>query len=402
MQATAQKELGKYDLTAGALFEARRIIETLPAAEPARTVMVSNALGALCHNLGDYDSAERFYRASVEAAAKSGNDSQDLAVSKDLLGRLLADEGYLAEAQLLIPDSLAMRERLSGAASTGVAFGRLTIGYMYLSMGRVDLAAANYRAARDLYAKLHQSDRAPMSRLAAMDLNGVFEDVGSGVRVEGEGADPTARAEEIRLGGLERTPVISLRNRGRLMYRATPPRATEADERFARAIEIDRRVGGSALAASEAHTRRVWGECLLAAGEMARAEEQLRLAIDLQRTSLTGECRPVMAQTLLALGELLTQAGRAGEAVPMIEEAIGLRTALAGKDSWTVGVALAAKGEAMTALKKYPEAEALLKEAYQLVNAGLGRENPRTVQIRELLRGLYQATGETGKAAELR
>jgi len=402
MQATAQKELGRYDLTAAALFEARRIIDALPVAEPSRTVTIANALGALCHNLGDYDSAEAYYRSGIAAASTSGKDSQDLAVSRDLLGRLLVDEGFLAEAQVLIPESLAMRERLSGAASTSAAFGKLSLGYLYLAMGKADLAANNYRAARDLYAKLHQTDRAPMARLAAMDLNGVYEDAAAGTVPEGEGADPTARAQDIRLGGLERAPVISLRNRARLLYRLSPDRHAAADALFAAAVEVDRRIGGPVQPASEAHTRRIWGECLLEAGQHDRAEAQLRQTLDLQRGSLTGESQAVVAQTLLSLAAVLMRTDRALEALPLTEQAHLLRSGQMGPESWPAAVAMAAKGEALAALKRFGDAENALAEAYRLVTATLGNENPRAVRIRSLLRSMYESSGESDKAAQFR
>ncbi len=402
MQATAQKELGRYDLTAAALFEARKIIAALPDGDTERTVTINNAVGALCHNLGDYDGAEWHYRASVAAAAKAGKDTLSLAVSKDLLGRLLVDEGMMSEAQVLIPESAAMRERVSGAASIGAAFCRLTLGYMYLATGNADLAAENYRAARDLYAKLHQTDRAPMARLAAMDLNGVFEDAPAGTGITGDGEDESARAENIRLGGLERAPIISLRNRARLLYRLTPARSALADERFERAIAIDRRVGGAVAPASEAHTRRVWGECLLEAGDIKRAEAQLRQALDLQRTALTGESKAMMAETLLSLAGALTRAGRGGEALPLADEAIDLRVLLGGRETWPVGIALATKGDALASLKRTADAEAALNEAYRLVKTGLSESDPRVVRVRAALRAFYEREGNAAKASEFR
>mgnify|MGYP000747415921 CR=1 FL=1 len=401
MLATAKKELGLYDQTAAALYEARTITDGLGAGDSARVVAINNALGALCHNLGDYDSAERCYRASVAAATKDGKDSLDLAISKDLLGRLLVDEGYLDEAQTLIQDASAMRERVSGANSTGAAFSRLTRGYLNLALGKPDVAAADYRAARDLYAKLHQTDQAPMARLAAMDLNGLFEDAPADAPVQGEGKDPTARAESINLGGLERAPVISLRNRARLLYRAQPARAAEADLLFARAIETDKRVGGPIAPASEAHTRRIWGDCLLAAGNAADAEKQFQLALDLQRRSLSGESRSMTAQTLLALGAANLQLGRAAEALPIMEEAVALRTKADGKADWTVGVALAGRGETLRALNRLSESQAALLEAHGLVSGGLGGDNPRTALVRGSLRNLYTTLGQPEKAAEL-
>ncbi|MBX3402734.1 MAG: serine/threonine protein kinase [Phycisphaeraceae bacterium] len=357
----AQKEFGAYDQTAAALFEARDIIESLSPADPRRTMAIHNGLGALSHNLGDYDGAERHYRIAMGATAR---DTIDDAINQDRLARLLVDTGRLDEAEPMIRNALAIRERISGAESTGAAFGRLTLGYLLLARGRADEAAAQYRAARDIYARLHQTDRAPMARLAAMDLRGVFEDAAGGeggAPVAGDGDDATAQAEQVNLGGLERTPVMSLRNRARILYRLDPSRAAQADALFERAIAIDRRVGGPVQPASEAHTRAIWGQSLLDAGLADRAEEQFRLAADLQRRSLSGESKGMMAQTLLGYAGVLVARGRAAESLPLIEEAAGLRAAAAGSEAWTVGLCDLCRARALAALDRQDEARSSLE-----------------------------------------
>ena len=254
----AQKEFGAYDQTAAAMYEARAIIESLSPADPRRTMAIHNGLGALCHNLGDYDGAERHYRIAMGITTR---DTIDDAINQDRLARLLVDAGRLDEAEPMIRAALAIRERSSGAESTGAAFGRLTLGYLLLAGASRGSRGTVSRNARHLRTPPPDRSRA----------HGAARGDGSSRRVRRLRRDHRRRRRPLGAGRAGQPWRAGARRSCRC---AIAPASSTASIRRAqrpmrsseRAIAIDRRIGGPVQPASEAHTRAIWGQSLLDAG----------------------------------------------------------------------------------------------------------------------------------------
>ncbi len=95
-----------------------------------------------------------------------------------------------------------------------------------------------------------------------------------------EAAEHAARARALVDAGREWRGRVGDVVETEAMVAAAEGRLTDAEEGFARAVDIDRRYG---IVWSEAHALHEWGRALLRAGEPARAMEKLDAALDIYR-----------------------------------------------------------------------------------------------------------------------
>ncbi|MBK7875769.1 MAG: tetratricopeptide repeat protein [Planctomycetes bacterium] len=131
-------------------------------------------------------------------------------------------------------------------------------------------------------------------------------------------------------------------------------------------------------------------------GAMRAAQEcvrQLRAALPAGHADL--------AQPLTLLGSTLVDLGRAAEAEPLLREALELRRAkLPG--SWLAANSASVLGGALVELGRHAEAEELLAPAAEALAKALG---PRDFRVRDAwkrLATLFERTGRTESATELR
>lgn len=94
---------------------------------------------------------------------------------------------------------------------------------------------------------------------------------------------------------------------------------------------------------------------------------------------------PDRAMTMSSLGRLLTEGGRHGEALPLIEQALQLRVSVLPAGHWAIADSKSLLGAALSALGRRAEAEPLLREGLAGLKSAFGPEHARTRRAQKRL-----------------
>jgi serine/threonine protein kinase len=379
-------DLGR-DQEAGARFaEALETLGSSSAPGFERRADAEMALGFQLHDVGDYDEAEMHYRKALRLCRTRTAPSAQTGRCMSLLGWLLVDSADLEAAEPLVREGLAESRSVLGERHTQVAFGLMALAHLEQARGRVDEARRACEDAMGVYVLLGKTDILPR-----MVLAGVLEDAGRGAEA------PSWDVRE--LGDLAPSAAINLRNRGRLMHLRGRP--AEGDALLAESIRIDTALdeeSDGARAPSIAHTRRVWGELLLAAARTAEAQEQLHLAFMLQGDQEGAVGR---VPTQLAFARLAARSDP-DLAQAMIDEALRLRTQRLPANAWPIAVVQTASGELLVSRGRYEEAQAILLHAHAVLETALGAADRRTLAAVAVLVALFEAWGRPQEAERYR
>ena len=124
-----------------------------------------------------------------------------------------------------------------------------------------------------------------------------------------------------------------------------------------------------------ARVRSLLAFTLHARGERAASESILRRSLEIQRDPAT--IRNHLAETLVGLGSLLCDQGRAAEALPLLEEALEIRERVQPEGNWQIAEARLELGAALMAEGRTAEAEELLRSGYHGLSASLPANSRR-------------------------
>lgn len=139
---------------------------------------------------------------------------------------------------------------------------------------------------------------------------------------------------------------------------------------------------------------------LLLQGRFALAQTRADQAIKIYQAF--GKHYDQYPTALIIKGLALTKQGHAAEAEPLLREALKVRTDSLPKDHFWVAIANSAWGEWLVSQKRYPEAEPFLVESSNSLNVRLGPQDPRTISAYRRLLYLYEVTGRTDLAGQIR
>jgi serine/threonine protein kinase/Flp pilus assembly protein TadD len=133
-------------------------------------------------------------------------------------------------------------------------------------------------------------------------------------------------------------------------------------------------------------------------GNLDEAESLARQAIQVLREPSSKD----RADGLVTLGIILTAAGKAVEAEPLLHEGLNIRRNALPKDHWAVADAASVLGGCLAALQRYPEAEPLLLTSYESLQKD-EQVQPRVLrEAHERLVKLYETWDKPNKAQEWR
>ncbi len=104
-------------------------------------------------------------------------------------------------------------------------------------------------------------------------------------------------------------------------------------------------------------------------GDTDAAEHTLRDTLDERRAEFA-EGTPSIAESLIRLGEFLTNQNRLEEAVPILTEALEIRREQTSTNPWLEGAACSSFGNALLKMNRPHEAEPLLLEGFSSLNEG--------------------------------
>ncbi len=432
---------GSEEITAREILDrGRRRVDSELAGQPIVQASLMEAIGNVYNTLGLFDWSEESLRRALELRRENlGENDAQTAQSKDSLGVLLRAKGEYEEAEQLLRESLATRQRLFGDGHPLVA---QTL--VHLAQVSYDKSEA-YEEAEDLFRKAldvmrrARGDNDPMiteiqSQLGILlvqtgrfdEAEGVFREAMETCRRE-LGDDNPRTAESLNnlavfLGIVgrhqEALPLFresletrlrvlgedhpatgeSLNNLGRLLRETGDLEG--AEKLYRQGLDIWRmRFGDSAP--KVAFMMNNLGIVLLEQGELDEAEELLRRALAIRRQTLDPDS-PDLGWSLVGLGRLFLAKNQPREAEPLIQEAIALYEASFEEPHWRTAEARTLLGEVRFAEGHFEQAEQLLLDGYRVVREEFDPSHRRTLDALNRIIRMYDAWGKTEQVARYR
>lgn len=291
-------------MDAGRDEEAVRVLRQHP---DSGSVFLEMAMAA--HNCGDYDVAERHYRAGIESG-------DDLFRSWLFLARLQLDRGRLTDAESSLEYPKEHRRELQKGLL------QLHLAYFAHVAGDWKSAFTGYLEAERLLRSQNLTETASAALFAARGLR----DDWTLLTNMPSPLDDLDRPLEFR--NAVQLEVIELRNRARILARAG--QLARAEEIFQQAIDWEKErqaKRGTTGRVSQAHTYRIWAASLRDAGRDEEAKRQLERALAMVpdvRDPVLGVYR---APVLIQLAEFDERAGDLDSAQARRDEARRIRAA---------------------------------------------------------------------------
>jgi tetratricopeptide (TPR) repeat protein len=171
-------------------------------------------------------------------------------------------------------------------------------------------------------------------------------------------------------------------------------------EPFAReALELRQKVLGDAHPDTAMSWHRL-SDLLYSKGDYQGAEAASREALEVYRRALP---RPQeafnFALPLTELGMILNKMGRARVAETYLRQALEIRARFLAPGHRLIASSKGALGESLRLQKRYAEAEPLLVDSYNILKSTAGEQWPRTKEVRESLKALYETWHQRGNPA---
>jgi tetratricopeptide (TPR) repeat protein/predicted Ser/Thr protein kinase len=397
-QAADPSQAKGEQVTAAELVDAgTRVARETLAAEPEVQAEMLGVLGRVLHERASYDRAEPLLAEALALQRRlHREDHPDLARALGRYADIVTEKGDFARAEQLAREGLEMQRRLFGDRSAEVAEAIAPVDTVISLQGRFAESEAMLRKALAIrlalpppqdvapvwnalgisLAKQRKHDEADTAYRAALqeyrrtDPNGPREAsvlnnlaiglVARGQLAEAETLHRQSLAIRRRVYGPEHTLVaLSLYNLGSLQRRQG--RTAEAIATHREALALRRKAfppGHSNIAMS----LNALAQALRDEGQLREAETLLRQAIvDLRRAGHWSQ-----STCALNLARLLVATGRAGEAEPLLREALALRIAKDGETS-------AAADEARLALGIWHAAQGQHQQAREWITPALQR-----------------------------
>jgi serine/threonine protein kinase/Tfp pilus assembly protein PilF len=292
------------------------------------TAKARGLLGRVTFERGDLDGSAALLRRAISDQRRVGpSPDAELAANLNALGRALHAQGDLDGAEANYREALTMRRALFGEEHTVVSEGMLNLATVASDRGDRSGAEAQYRAVlandRRLFGDTHGT--------IAHDLNNLGTALVSSRKcAEAQTLLSEAVAVYTRLYGPASPQLaVVLHNLSRASRCLGQPRLAEAQSRDALAR-------ASAMLGEHPNVDRVRQNLARILGDLGRLEEGEALgrrAVAGFRKALPAD-HPWLADGLVGLGHLLTQAHRAAEAEPLLLEATAILEKRFGAQDW--------------------------------------------------------------------
>ncbi len=365
---SAAQGKGKDVLMRDVLDEAGKSIEEASGAggrfegKPLIEASIRAMLGETYRRLGEHATAERhLMRARLLRRRELGEEHPDTLSSTNILAILYDNQGRYDEAEPLYVKTLDIQRRVLGEEHPDTLTCMNSLANLYRNQG-------HYDKAEPLYVKTMEVIK----------------------RVRGE----------------EHSHTLNSMNNLALLY-WNQGRFDEAEPLYLETLEIMNRVLGEEDPDTLDSSNNL-ASLYKDQGRHDEAEPLYVQTLEIQKRVL-GEEHPNTLISMNNLAELYHTQGRYEDAAALFVQAVaGARVAWPASH-WITGAILGYYGKTLTVLQRYEEAETALLEAHDLISAGLGPDNERTISAIKSLSYLYGAwheaepdKGYDAKAAEWR
>ncbi len=388
--------LGLYEEATPLLELALETRRQSPETEPASLAATLTRLGDLQKQRGRHEAAEASFQEAL-ALRRASFESHHPAIGESLhhLGALSYVSGDFERAQQHYLEALEIRRREENPSP---ALAETTNDLALVLMKRGDLVRAEplFRQALD-QARVALGPDHPTVLEIGSNLAALLQEKGD---LKGAEALYLATLEVLRRVFEPAHPAIGKTINNLATVRSQLGDHAGAEPLFRETLAIARQAFGEehqyvALAMSNL------GTTLDELGKVQEAELLLRRAIEIVRRTLGPET-PRPAFVLVRLARLLMRRGEPGQAEGLLREALERRARGLPPGHPLTAVAESSLGSCLAALGRYEEAEALLEKAHATLVSQLGEEHRDSRASLERLVELYEATGQTARAAQLR
>lgn len=290
-------------------------------AAPMRGIRPSDAFRMLAREIkddlqaGNYTKAESGARQLYDRFSESSNDIES-ATATTLLGRVLREQGKYAEAETLLRQALAGREKLHGETDARTIGNRFLLAKTLIPLGKYAEAEAALKRALDAQRRIGR--RGSTEELRIINLLGLVQ-LQLGRQAEAEILLKQALADTRDLDDTK-----GLHARASTMYILartlnTAKKFPEAEKHARESVALRERLGGTENA-EVAKAQLVLGRALIGQNKLADAEALLRRALVVSEKTL-GPDHNETAKIVASLAYLAGQRGHTAEAGSYLKRA---------------------------------------------------------------------------------
>jgi eukaryotic-like serine/threonine-protein kinase len=352
-----------------------------------------NDLALSLYRRGDFASAESLHRKALAIRqATFGPESRWIAASLNNIGLALEGQHRFPEAELHFREALAINRTLQGNESSAALTNMGNLARVHSRQGRQVEAELQLREIVDM-GRARFGPRHPRVALSLNDLGAVLAHQERYAAAE-EAFREALAIREATLGPEHGDVVVSLNNLGFVLD--LQGQLSEALAIRRRVVDLARAFHGPDHLNTGVFTNNL-ATSLRRTGSHGEAERLYRDAIAILKGASPPDGHPLAARPLAALGDMLTEQGRAREAEPLLREALRLRRE---RDSDAAGEALIESqlGNCLAALARRDEAEELLRKGYEGLKAAHAPAHREVVAARERLVRFYAAIGDAAQS----
>jgi serine/threonine protein kinase/tetratricopeptide (TPR) repeat protein len=313
--ATSLEELGHLDQAEGVFLKASRTRERLLGADHLDTADTKHSLAGVCWNQGKYAAAEQLYKDVIQVrSAQLGPDHKDTLSTKNNLALVYMSEGQFDLAEPLLREVLDIRMGRLGADDPKTLQSQHNLAGLYGQRGRWDLAEG----------LLQEVLRRRISKLGPANFDTIQTQ--QNLAVAYQKRDDYADAETLLKDALEKSSVelgprhpMTLNIKGNLaVVYATQQKYALAEVLSKEVLEAEATIlpaDHPRILQHKRHLGRLYGFMR----KFDQSIPLLQATLKAQKTKLRPD-HPDTIQTQAALGRVLRDAGRAGEAIALLEE----------------------------------------------------------------------------------
>lgn len=354
-----------------------------------------STLGAYYQQKSDFGKAESSLQRALkvrEAALKE--DHICVAQTVNQMAGLYKEMALYSKAEPLYERALNIRQSKLDADSLEVAQSQSDLGSLYVAMG-------NYAAAEPFYQKALEVRQAKLGA-DHPEVAETLNDMGNLERRRGSytAAETLYRqALAIREKKLPATdPRIAESLTDLATLYETMGDAKAAQPLLERALELRKKaLGPDSVEVAETLTQLAIAEQSNPKGDPAKAEEQLRSAIGIRERKL-GVNHPTVADSQIALGDLLLAQKKADVAVTFYTKALAIREKALGKDHPLYAEALQRMAKLERARGNLKAAGDYFSQALAIRGAALGQQHPLYAETEIGLASVLIGQGQTADA----
>jgi tetratricopeptide (TPR) repeat protein len=355
-----------------------------------------NNLGALYNYMGDYKSAEPYYKEALEIIMKAlGAEHPDYASSLNNLGALYSDMGDYKSAEPYYKQALEIRKKAFDEEHPDYASSLNNLGILYSDMGDYKSAELYCKQALEIRKKALGEEH-PYYAQSLDNLGILYSDMG-----DYKAAEPYYKqALEIRKKalGVEHPDYASSLNNLGILY-SDMGDYKSAEPYYKQALEIRKKAFGEEHP-DYASSLNNLGSLYFYMGDYKSAEPYYKQALEIRKKALGVE-HPDYASSLNNLGILYYYMGDYKSAEPYYNQALEIRKKALGVEHPDYASSLNSLGILYSEMGDCKSAESYYKQALETRKNALGEEHMDYLSTENGYAYLLMKTNREKQASEI-